>query len=66
MIPFPYVVIFNHVQKTFDIISEINPNNFTIISSPFIMFNNNNGEFINLYILFIFKDIIFFNSIVFI
>jgi hypothetical protein len=45
-IPFPYVVIYNNFEKTFEIISEITQTTFTIISSTFPEFNNNNGKFI--------------------
>ena len=45
IIPFPYVVIYNNVQKTFETISEITPKYFTIISSSIPRFNNNNGKF---------------------
>jgi hypothetical protein len=49
-IPFPYVVIYDNFGKTFEIISEITQTTFTIISSTFPKFNNNNGKFIYFYI----------------
>jgi hypothetical protein len=44
-IPFPYAVIYDNFGRTFEIISEITPTTFTIISSYYPRFNNMDSKF---------------------
>ena len=44
ILPFPYVIIYNYIERKFEIVSSITSKDFTIISSDVPRFINADGK----------------------